>query len=274
MKINIENISLNKSLKTKLCILSDIHHIKSCDNKFYDSIYQVVIKQKPNYVLMPGDIIEKPALILDKSINHLIDFLKKISRLCPVIISKGNHEIKKDSLLVYDFYKIINKIDNVYVLDNKSIALDNYHFIGFSPSNFSYLKKYKKNWQENFIKEFNACHFKIDPFKTNILLCHSPQVITLKEVQDLLTDFTKINYTICGHMHNGLTPKCLDNVLKTRGIFGPEYTILPKNCRGIKKVENDQKIIICKSLRSLTKDNLIFRTLDKCFKHNITLIEI
>lgn len=274
MKVNINRIKINSKKSTKLCILADIHHIKSCNDQFYELILNSIKKIKPKFILIPGDIIEHPKIINTQDIKRLINFLKKLAFIAPVLISKGNHELKSSKYNIQDFYKLINKINNIYVLDNDSIILGEYQFIGFSPSNKSYLNKYKKIWESNFISEFNNCNFKILKDKISILLCHSPQLIIDKNVQEKIINFSSLKYIICGHMHNGLAPAWLDHYLKNRGLFGPNYTLFPKYCRGIYEINKNTKIIICKSLRSLTKDNWLFKKLDYFYQKNITVIEI
>lgn len=274
MKINVENIVINQKYKSKIVVISDIHHIKSCDDKFYNEILETIRKIKPKYILSPGDIVEHPKFIQDKSIKYLINFITNLALIAPVIISKGNHEIKTNLTDIKALYRKLDKLNNVYILDNKSIILGDYQFIGFSPSNKSYFKKYKSIWQQNFIEEANKCNFKTDNQKTKILLCHSPSVVISDEVQKNVSFLKNIDYIICGHMHNGLTPKFLDNTLKTKGLFGPEYIFFPKYCRGVHKLNNNGKLIVCKSLRALTKDNILFKSLDKLYYRNITFIEI
>lgn len=266
MRINVERIDL--SLNDKMCIISDIHHIKSCTDSFYNEVLLVLRKEKPKYILIPGDIIDHPDIISKEEIKYLITFLTNLSFLAKVIISKGNHELKKSSNSINDLYAKLEDIDNLYILDNKSIVIDNYQFIGFSPSNKSYLKKYKDIRVSNFIEEFNKCNFKIEKNKTVILLSHSPKTI-IKSNIDLLND---VDFIICGHMHNGLVPKALENIFKDRGLFGPDYNFFPKHCRGIFNVNKKTKLIVCKSLRVVTKDNLLYNLINRLYANNITII--
>lgn len=268
--INIERIKISDLQNTKFCILSDIHHIKSCDSKFYSGITSVVKKEKPHYILIPGDIIDNPKILLSNYLESLINFLKELSLLCPIIISKGNHEQKNKKIDINILYNKLRNLNNIYILDNNSIILGKFRFIGFSPNMDVYLKK-TKDRINRFIKEYNECHFKVNNSKINILLCHSPEVIV--DAYKNLNDFDKINYVISGHMHNGLVPKRLERCFKTRGLLGPEYILLPKYCRGIHNLDK-AKLIVVKSLRVLTKDNILFKIPDQFYSRNITIIDI
>ena len=146
-------------------------------------------------------------------------------------------------------------------------------FIGFSPSNKSYLKEFKKDWVSNFIEEFKKCHFKISKNIQTIMLCHSPEVICDKKVWETL-NLNDINLIICGHMHNGLSFKKIDKLLKTRGLVGPNYTLFPKYCRGVFSKGKGSKIVVCKSLRVITNKNILFRLLNWIYSSNITIIDL
>ena len=272
MKINVEKIKLGNT--NRLCVITDIHHIKHSNNKFYNSIVRVVKKEEPNYILIPGDIVDNPKILNTDYIEILICFFSELSKFAPVIISKGNHDIASKKYRIADFYKKLEKYNNIFVLDNISKVIGGYQFIGFSPVVNAYRRKYKSQWDEMFIEEFKKCNFKIIANKKNILLCHAPNIIIKKNIIEKLPIIKNIDYIICGHMHNGLVPKKLESILKNNGLFGPEYTLFPKYCRGVHKLKGKCNLIICKSLRSLTKNSVIFRTLDKLYSNNITIIDI
>lgn len=273
MRINIDRININQNSTHKFCVITDIHHIKSMKDKFYDAILKRVKNEHPSYILIPGDIIDNPKIINTLEINYLINFFKKLALIAPVLISKGNHELKNEKISINNLYQKIVKIENLYVLDNKSVILGDYQFIGFCPSNKSYLNKYKKIWFRNFINEFKECRFKINAHKKVVLLCHSPLCVVSEEVKNSHI-LDKIDYVICGHMHNGLCPKVLDKAFHYRGIFGPEKTIFPQFCRGTHEMFIKTKLIVCKSLRVLTPDNPLFKMLDCLYAYNITIIKL
>ena len=269
MKINVEKISLKDTCR--ICVISDIHHIKTCNNKYYDNIFKQIESLKPKYILIPGDIVDSPQIIKTIFISPLILFLKKLASIAVVIISKGNHEQKKSKTHIKSFYKKISVIKNIYVLDNNSITFNDYHFIGFCSSLNTHLKKYKKTWNKEFLKEFKKANLKYSDKKT-IMLLHSPEIILNEEVYKQLP-LEKVDYIICGHMHNGLVPKSFEKLFGNFGLCGPNYSFLPKYCRGIHKI-NKTQVIICKSLRVLTKDKFLYRALDKLYQRNITIIDI
>ncbi len=269
MKINIEKIKMGNKLKERFCIITDIHHIKSCDEMYYAKILESVSSLNPNYILIPGDIVDDPKIIYADCLNFLIAFLKKCANIAPVIISKGNHELKDDDIDIRQLYKKLANINNLYVLDNQNLILGKFNFIGFSPRADVYLNHPETKVLE-FAKEYNFCKFNVNNKKINILLCHSP--LTIVKALDKLDNYEYINYIICGHMHNGLVPKRVEKLFKTKGFVGPEYVLFPPYCRGVHSILNT-KVIICKSLRVLTKDKMLFRLLDKLYARNITIID-
>ena len=247
IKVNYINLTQNKK-KDNLCIITDIHHIKSCNDNYYKQIINAVKSLHPQFILIPGDIVDSPEIAYQEQISYLLNFFSKLSCIAPIIISKGNHELKKPQFPITKLYLALKKIPNIYVLDNQNIV--------FCPTVQNYLPKYKKIWNQNFIKEFNACNFTIAPNKIVIFLCHSPEIIIKNDVQKQIPIYNKINYIICGHMHNGLTPTFLETRLASRGIFGPRYTLFPKYCRGVHDVGSGQ-LIICKSFYLTTGETCV-----------------
>ena len=92
MKINLEKIKLTENSQLKLGVISDIHHIKSCQAKFYQPLIKTMNNVKPQFILIPGDIVDDPKIVYTDDINPLINFLivlSKISRsLFPKVITK------------------------------------------------------------------------------------------------------------------------------------------------------------------------------------------
>ena len=273
MKIKVNKIKLIEKATCKFCVISDIHHIKSCTQKYYNRLIKVVRKEAPQYILIPGDLVDNIKILTTEYYQDLIYFIKQLALIAPVIISKGNHDLDSKKYNSQKLDKILDNIDNVYYLNNKSIILGDYQFIGFSPSVKAYLSKYKDIWRKTFIQEFKNCHFKIANNKKVILLCHSPEIVSDITLQEDIPQLKKVNYIISGHMHNGLVPAIFDKAFKHRGLFGPNYTIFPSYCRGVHTL-GDTKLVICKSVRSLTKDSLLFKMGNAFYVQNITILEL
>ncbi|MBR6690257.1 MAG: metallophosphoesterase, partial [Bacilli bacterium] len=220
------------------------------------------IKQvKPDYICIPGDITDKSYI---KDEKYFIDWLKKLSKICKVIISIGNHEFYIDKHKdIYGLNKLlINKISNInnlYLLDNKKVIIDNINFIGLTIPIEYYKETYKSD-------DFSKYVDKLKTYKKyyNILLCHSPLNISNSNI---LKD-RNINLILCGHMHGGVVPKFMRNIFKNKGLISPNKRLFPKVAYGYLKVEKTD-IIISSGIRVTP-----FKFINKFFKPEIVKINI
>ncbi len=267
---NIKSTKLN----TKIALLSDLHYVKGYDNNILSNIIEEIKNIKPNYICLPGDI-------LDESINGddiILDFFKNLSNYSKIIISLGNHDVtaiikhKQSYYSNKEWFNRLNNIKNVIVLDNEQYIDNNIIFTGYnSPFN-----RYK--YEDNpiiFLNDLKNLNFKIDNTKYNILLCHSPQsVLGNKKLYN--HDFIKNqDLILCGHMHNGLVPKILEKLVpKNRGFIGPGATIFPKYSKG-KYTFNNTTVIISKGILKFSNHAPKFLyPFNKMYPYEIEIIEI
>ena len=175
---NRSDTSINK---TKIVLLSDIHYYNKEDYFKLEMIYNSLKEIKPDYITIAGDLLDN-AYISDT--NVIYSWLKDISLLATVIISIGNHDllVKEDFEAGFDkkLFDKIDALDNVYVLNDKSLLIDNINFLGITlPASYYYETHEPKDYLINYI---NNVFPKIDKDNYNILLCHSPLRICNKEV--------------------------------------------------------------------------------------------
>ena len=80
--------------------MSDIHFSKCVKNKKLNYITNYINKEQPNYILIPGDLIDSnnDIEVLNEK-DRLINWLKKISKNTIVLISLGNHDMFKRAIL-------------------------------------------------------------------------------------------------------------------------------------------------------------------------------
>lgn len=263
----MEKIAYNIKNNKKICLLTDIHYDIPYDFTIFDKIKEDIIKEKPDYICMVGDIIDDSSVII-KDTRPLIDFIKNLSLISQVIITLGNHELRDNKYDVINFFENI-KLENVYFLNNKSLIRDNICFIGFSLSK----EYYEKENVNTFIKEFNE---KVDA-KTkyyNILLCHTPINILKDKTIKKCPVLEKIDLILSGHMHNGLRLISKGN----RGIISPTKALFPKYSRGMfKKTIGEKEITMIVSGGIVKLSNTrakIFRIFNKLYPHSIVYINI
>lgn len=257
--------NLKGKVNQKIVLISDIHYYDKRNIKHLNKLLDKIRKVSPNYICIPGDIIDQ-SKVHDE--DDFIEWLHNLSKISKVIISLGNHEfyLSKQSK-VYELndnlLKKIKSLDNVYLLDNENIIIDDINFIGVTLP-----PEYYHN-EENQIDILKYL-YKFKTYKSyyNVLLCHSPINISNPNV---LKNFD-IDLILCGHMHGGITPRILRFIFKNRGLVSPSKHLLPKVCYGKLKV-CDTDIIITSGITVLSHINK-FRRFNFLFESEMVTITI
>ena len=264
-KVVIKNYYLdsqNISKKIKIVLISDIHISSILKEKRLENIIQKVKEIKPNYICIPGDLIDSVNVLEDeKNKKMTISFLKRLGLITKVIISLGNHDISrllsksfhtkwnddKDNV----FFNELKKIKNVKLLDNDIYCDGDIRFIGFTPS-FKYYRK-RDGDIDVLIKEMSDVVLKVDNNKYNILLCHSPVHILNDEILEKVTFMKDINLILSGHMHNGMVHPIMEIFWKgNNGIITPGRRFFSKILsRGMIK-KDDITLIISGGITKLS----------------------
>lgn len=268
-------------MNKRICLIADIHFSENYNLETFSYILANVKENRPDFICIPGDLLDDNNVSNINKIDNLINFIKQLSDIGSVIISLGNHDItnfvghKRTYLFNEKWYLNLNTIQNVYFLNNKSLIRDNITFIGLSNS-FSYYYSKPNEDVNKFIDELDN-FIKVRPNTYNILLCHSPVCPLKKDTIQKSKNIKKIDLILSGHMHNGLTFKFLDKK-GTRGIIGPFNKILPKYARGYTfKYINNRKVnlIINGSVIKFSNEApKIFHKLNFLYPINIDYIDI
>lgn len=246
--------------------LADIHFNLNTKPKLFTKILTKVSNEKPNYLIITGDLIDNPAIIKGnkQKLKELVKFLAELGELTKVIISLGNHDIMFED--DYKFFKKIDEINNIYVLDNKSYTDEFIYVAGFTLPGRYYYNLYGKESIDALLKELKTNHKLINKLPSNkvkIGLFHSPMGIINNEVWDKLHEFDLL---LSGHMHDGMVPDFLKVFFpKNMGIISPNKKLFPKICRG--RVNKDGRTLIItggitklslKSTKRLSKFNFVY----------------
>lgn len=190
-KIIEKNYDIYGKINKKIVLISDIHYYNHKNMKKLNIILTKIKILNPDYICIPGDLIDE-AKIFDE--DNLINFLTNLGKITKVIISVGNHELfvtKKHIKTINEkLIKRIRKIDNIIYLNNEIYKDNNINFIGITLP-FEYF--YKLGEDNNYFIDYFNNHFKSIDDGYNILLCHSPISISNKEVLDKLIIGKKIN---------------------------------------------------------------------------------
>lgn len=175
-KIILEKDEINNGVNRNLKIvsISDAHDDgKDKRIEFYKKIYQTILTLEPDYICIPGDIIEAG----NTSFANIESLIKDLGQLAHTVISLRNHYLQLDDYnkqVMYDWYMNLKKYSNIHPLDNDSFETEDVRFVGFTETLDSYLKQHKDEWKKMFIENFNAMNVCLDDSKYNILLAHKP----------------------------------------------------------------------------------------------------
>lgn len=202
--IRRDTITTNKITKDiKFMVISDLHGFMFGNN--YDVISDIIEKEEPDFIVMPGDIFDNT----DKIVNSY-DFIKVINKY-KTYYSLGNHEYRIEELpQVIDYVKG----QGIYFLDNKKEAYnDEVDIIGIKDP------KREEVDEEEMLDVINELK---DDKKYTILLSHRPNYINLYEKSD-------VDLVISGHAHGGQW--CIPK--SNKGIYAPDQGLFPKYTCGI-----------------------------------------
>lgn len=203
-KFNIISPKIDKNIK--IMLMSDMHN-RDVSKKIIKSI----IEEKPDYIIMSGDMINESI----KDTNNFIKLLDKIDSN-KIYYTFGNHEEELLKNEKEEYYKILKKY-NINLLNNKSVKLSNNIILsGINiPCEF-YKFMGKKITKEDMSKYLNKC----DINKFNILVAHNP-------LWNLY--YNSFNFDLClsGHVHGGMV-----RLPFVGGLFSPNYKFFPEYSKG------------------------------------------
>lgn len=265
LRVHTDVMSTNLKNDKKLVIISDIHDDGLSKRKEkYQELIQTTERLEPNYIVIPGDIIQSH----HASITNIDSLIQEFGMIAPTVLSLGNHERGAcDHGLSLNWYHELERFSHVYPLDNSDVSFGSIHFTGFNPTLEVYLaKKQQKN--NLFIEEFQKAKLTSNrETSMNIMLCHSPEFICK---DTLIRDSSLANYDlfISGHNHNGCTPTFMEKIMGTRGLVGPCFTLFPKNCRGLIDVHNSS-LFVSMGFRKFTQENAVMDKVDDFFPNDI-----
>ena len=219
------NINKKSNLKElKIVMVADMHLGYNKGLKLVKDMVSKINKEKPDIVLMAGDIFDNDYDALDKP-NLMIKELKKIKTKYGVYSVYGNHDVKESIILGFTFQDKKQKYSdtrmdkflkraNIKILDDEYVLIDDIYIYGRED-----YAKYKNR------KSVNQMIKTMDTSKPIIVVDHQP-----KELDKLSK--TKVDLDLSGHTHDGqIFPLSL--LVK----------LVYKNSCGIKKFNNMTSIV-------------------------------
>ena len=247
----------------------------------------------PAIILIPGDLIDSNNALDDPSERErLLVWLAELSQIAPLFISLGNHEFlrEQNGVHIYDFdptfWQTVDALENVTVLNNSAAKFPDQH--ATSPKaatiapNLPQLRLIGLTLPKNYYAEGGRLGHPAEENRATLLeflnrpnirellskkavftLVHSPVFL---HDQTVLKHFTNTDYLISGHLHGGLVPPILSELLPgERGIVAPGKQLFPPHTRHVLK-DYSAKLIVTPAvttfgkLSKLAKMNAFFPT--------------
>lgn len=202
---------ITNNLGKKILILSDLHIGKNSVNKYGKEAFRLIERYLEDnndidMILVPGDLVNGAKSYLNPEyMAQLKYYMQMFGEKAPTIVSKGNHDLYRTDDEIAKKFKSLEKINEVYPLDNEQVKIDDVTFTGFSPSLPAYnIMNYGKKANNIFVQDWQNANFKFDENGLNILLAHDPLTISSDEaLKGISDDLKNITMIASGHLHNG-----------------------------------------------------------------------
>ena len=270
----------------EMLVASDIHYHPRVDKEIFKLLVKYCRETSPDFIVIPGDILETINFIDDLEEKKFFErIIEELAEISPVIIVPGNHEvgtfdIDKASNRSYientkalNYLSSLSRIKNVYFLNNEQTSIKGVTFLGFSPRLATYLKKGDKRTNEMFMEDYLRSGLKMAEADYNILVTHSPIILSEPEVVKNVDDFNYLtDLVISGHLHDGYLPKGLDKFLGNTSVglfFTPLVAPYPGMvCRGVHDFGRGY-LFISQGFRKYTADIGLFNAFEKITANDV-----
>ena len=150
----------------------------------------------------------------DVKVEYAYRFLREASKIAPVVMSIGNHEL----YLMDEDRKVISGA-GVKLLDNEAVEINGVLFGGLTS------KQVTGKMDTDFLSDFSEYH------GYKVLLCHHPEYFP--QLQSY-----PIDLILSGHCHGGQIRVC------GKGIFAPGQGILPHYHHGVYEGSSGGRMVV------------------------------
>lgn len=221
-------------------VVADLHaHVYGRDN---DILIQKIKEQKPDMILVPGDMIVSR---YPETYETAYQAVKKLTEIAPVYFSNGNHESRVSKVPVMQteaFLEYENRVRKlgVHILNNASEEVilhgGKLCISGLEIPLECYGKGSYEPLPEHFIRDVLG-DAKQD--SVQILMAHNPMFA--KEYAEWGADVS-----VCGHTHGGLV-----RIPGIGSVISPQFELFPKYDAGEFNF-GDRKVYVSKGLGTHT----------------------
>ena len=245
----VSNKKITKDFNNyKIMQISDFHNTRN--EKIINSIIDKIKEEKPNIIVLTGDIIDPEKSHTEAS----IDFIKRIKDYAPIYYVTGNHESyfeegefekEKEALIETGVIVLDNKVEVIEVNDTKI------NILGIDDPDMTEDESLKE--KEIIKKEIDSLEY--DDSNYTILLSHRPEKIKVYAEK-------KMDLVFSGHAHGGQIRLPLIG-----GLYAPHQGLFPKYTNG-KYIKEETVMIVSRGIggssfpfRVNNKPNLVVVTL-------------
>lgn len=193
-----------------LAVISDLHLKEDVDLYYYACMLGAVDGIKPDYIALVGDYFNgafgKHSFENPESREHLKLYLHSLREIAPVVMSLGNDDVQRihDKEKRKEYFKSLEERD-IYPLDNESVVLGDFNFMGYMPPKKNYPVGHISRYKENrIIEDMDTVNFDIKKDKMNVLLSHLPNIIMDEYIAQRMPELYKYDLILSGHFHGGL----------------------------------------------------------------------
>lgn len=212
--VNYE-VFTKKECNSKFVIIGDLHGW--INNKTTRNVIKNINDQKPDIIMIAGDILSKSDKWLEKSaLKSMQSLLRSLSENgADIVTILGNHDTRVLNDEILKNYLSLGDIERVYPLHNSSVDLNkNNESIHISGLSTSYLDSF--TYETNKLASKNETDprpqriiqtlkplLNLDENQINILLSHDPRQLRIPSVDIITKNF---DVRIAAHVHNGYLP--------------------------------------------------------------------
>ncbi len=235
---------LNK--KETIVFLSDLHN--KCYGKDNDLLLAAIKKEKPDFILVSGDILIGQE---GQPFEVGTAFMEKLPSICPVFYANGNHEQRMKENMeeygdVYHIFKERLQKAGVRMLENETIRYSDGNFCADISGLEIPLSCYKRFHQPSLGKEYLEEKLgQADSKVYQILIAHNPMYFQYYKAWGACL-------TVSGHLHGGVV-----RIPGIGGIITPQIRLIPKYSGELTK-EGDTSIVVSKGLGTHTINIRLF----------------
>lgn len=99
---------------SRIFVLSDLHlSVRRRDDyrfSFLDRFNKIVDKERPEAVLLAGDLTEEKDRHPAELVNKVVRYMHDLAKLAPLVILKANHDYKDES---HPFFAFLSSVENI-----------------------------------------------------------------------------------------------------------------------------------------------------------------